>query len=531
MGKHVRGIRGEFFEYLEERYTEENCSSLVYRFTWKESAVELLKKLKKRAYFPDISTKALQEGREEKDFRDRLETAMKGCTGERFQSELEQELKELWQELLNLQEERQERQKERKLPKELQKERQRERRKKRQKEHPEKRRDLWQQLWINDTAFRAGKIIEKDYYLWLVEYLAARKKFYLDRCPSEKDKKVLLEELSRLAAIGLRGKEWLPELKRSEEEKGEGNIRKALLGDYLEQLAREMHDEEAGKTQIVDRLREADCLSRLWGPLERTAMHMKIKNWFQDSGYPLQMGEDLLQNKKKKRTQEKQKEQAKQEGKKEQKGDRKQDFTMRLFEDYYDSERRYKLGNWSLDDYGICVMEDKQANTLKNALESASKEMYLDNVYIPLGVHLYSGCVLFVAGKGVYKKLYSDPKEYKDATKEYSFCFDYLRLTEENFYTVAGGFRILPVFHKNAGKSFKDVLDEFKWYCVEGELSPLESVRVVNGDFPAGAPDAFSWAFCRPEQDDYEPTPEAVAEFKKDTENQKNEQKRISGGQ
>lgn len=494
MAEHVSGIRGEFFEYLQENYIEKNRGSLVYRFTWKESAVELLKKLKKKypAYFPDLSTKALREGREEKDFRERLNAAMKSCTGERFRSELEQEIGELRQECIALQEERRERQRERKLPKELQKERQGERRKKR----PTKRRDLWQQLWINYTAFRAGKITGEDYALWLVEYLAVRKKCYLDRCPSERDGNALLDELSRLAAIGLRGKERVPGLRRSEGETGKGKIRKALLGDYLEQLSQEMRAEKAaGKNQIVDRLREAGCLGRLWKLLERAAMHAKIKNWFQDSGFPLRMDEEQ----------------------KEQKGDRKQDFTMRLFEDYYDGERGYRLGSWILKDNGICVMEDKQVH----ALERVLKQRKLDDFYIPLGVHLYSGCVLFIAGSAVYRDLYSRNSELRkrfEKVKKGRYCFDYLRLDEENFGAVGGGFRILPVFHENVGKDFDDVLADFKRYCVDGVYSAHEMIRGSNGDYPAGTPKAFRWAFYGPEEDDYKPSPEAEAAISKDRE-------------
>lgn len=122
-------------------------------------------------------------------------------------------------------------------------------------------------------------------------------------------------------------------------------------------------------------------------------------------------------------------------------------------------------------------------------------------------MHLNSGCVFFLAGKGNYEKAYQTANAkawatYKSTRSRY--CFDYLRLTEYHSETFPGGeaFCLCPVFHKNAGVSCRKVLDEFKRYCLGGSGgldgnggSPLRAVMEYNGTEPEGIPKAFHWAF------------------------------------
>ena len=493
MENDVREIRNVFYSDLEQDYRLHNEDSHLYRFTWMESAVELLKKLKKEAHFPNISTEAPQgetEAEKMGELRERLVEAMEGCAGERFRNELRQECEE------------------------LQKERQNQRQGRKT-----KRRDLWQQLWINDAACRAGIITEADYGLWLVEYLAARDIYYRESCPIMTDETALLERLYQMAKEGLRDTENAPdyELRITEE----GRFRKKKLENSLIKLAEQLENEgDSGAT--VSRLWRLGIWDRLWVLLERKAIHMKIKNWFQDSGFPLY---------KEKEERKKSREYPPP------KGDRKQDFTMRLFADYFDSEdgydfvRKDKGGvasaeGWSIDINGFCVMEVDE-NRLVTLVKSLEKKARISNgwnqCYIPLAVHLYSGCVFFLAGSDVYKDLYrsSRKKQLEEAKKTGKFCFDFLRLDEdalEDSGLVGGNFRLRPFFHKNVIKDvvqdYGEVLDDFKRYC---KTSILEAVSEYNEDC-GGIPEVFRWAFYGSGEDDFEPSPEAEAAIIKDRE-------------
>lgn len=494
MEEHVSGIRDRFYRDLVLDYGKGE-SSLLYQFTWEESAVELLKKLKKEGLFPNIFTEAPQgETAEEKmeELRERLVTAMEGYTGEPFREQFRQALE--------------------KECGELQKER--------RKEQPTKRRDLWQRLWVNRAAFQAGIITEADYGLWLVEYLAAREKCYRESCPAMTDEPALLELLYRMVKEGLRDTENAPgyELLIKKGRFGKGNLK-----NFLITLAGQLENEgDSGKT--VSRLGRLGILDRLWPLLECKAIHMKIKNWFQDSGFPLR---DPTKS-------DSSNQQPVNPGKHTvPKGDRKQDFTMRLFAAYCDSEDGYDFARkdqggtgsakgWTIDTNGFCVMgvDGNRLATLVKALEKRAGEQNGWNpCYIPLAVHLYSGCVFFLAGSDAYEDLYRPPRreQFVAAKKKGKFCFDYLRLDKEaleNSWFLGSNFRLAPSFHSHVAKDYGAVLNDFKRYCT---TVALEAVREYNEDC-GGAPAAFRWAFCKPEEDDVKPSPEAEAAIRKDRE-------------
>lgn len=67
------------------------------------------------------------------------------------------------------------------------------------------------------------------------------------------------------------------------------------------------------------------------------------------------------------------------------------------------------------------------------------------------------------------------------------------------------------------GKSYQDMLEDFEWYCINGddrELdagSPREAVRELNPEGAARIPEPFRWAFDILELQ--EPSPEAATAF------------------
>lgn len=204
---------------------------------------------------------------------------------------------------------------------------------------------------------------------------------------------------------------------------------------------------------------------------------------------------------------------------------------MRLFEAYCDSEEGYEFirkemggriasRSWRVDGNGFCIMDEAQIAPLLTAL----KESKTDYLYLPLAVDLFSGCIFFLAGKGNYEKVYdkedieeSLKKEYKDAIEKADFCFDYLRLNPEKDFsgTMTEIFQLAPTFHKNVGRSYKVVMDEFKWYCESGsdkfgnEIGksnnvngpcPRDRISWFNEKNPDNFPKAFRWAFRDPDK-------------------------------
>ena len=202
---------------------------------------------------------------------------------------------------------------------------------------------------------------------------------------------------------------------------------------------------------------------------------------------------------------------------------------MRLFAAYCDSEDGYDFARkggaagtkgWNIDINGFCVMEvnDNRLVALMKALEKRARiRNGWNQCYIPLAVHLYSGCVFFLAGSDVYEDLYRPPKreKFEAAKKKGKFCFDYLRLDKdalEDSQFVGSSFRLFPSFHNHVIKDYGAVLKDFKRYCI---TVVLEAVSEYNEDC-GGAPKAFRWAFYRPEEDDFKPSPEAKAAISKD---------------
>lgn len=438
------------------------------------------------------------------------------------------------------------------------------------------RRDFWKELMLNDAGYEAGLITDTEYYLWLTEYLAVRKKYYTDI--SMEDGHTWLyqllykglgrrpEESVRLEKIGKLEKE-IEKLEQSRDGKESGKLKKireletlkkpeaaeklrkadgktrdkAGVGRDLEELAEKLrYEAETGGGEISGRLhglkrrvktkdgkdRMADYLLWLTGKLKKMAVHIEIRNWLQDNGYPIgDDGETQKQDEVKRLLQER----------------RKQDSSMRRFAAYCDSEKGFdfikkKEGGRKADEgwvvrNGFCVWGADGAKEYLQALVQALKQEGKDDFYIPLAVDLYSGCVFFLAGKGYYKKAYK-----KSGDADAFFCYDYLRLDErkdsEDSKYSAVAFRLQNTFDENAGKSYEDVLNDFKWYCGKGsdnevvardlgdgeevfyvkDYNPRRKIKAyINEEAPAGAPEVFRWIFEEPEDLDWKPSPSPEA--------------------
>ena len=364
------------------------------------------------------------------------------------------------------------------------------------------RRDFWEELWLRDAAYRAGLITDTDYYLWLVEYLAVRDIYYKD---------------NSIANAHL----WLKRLLHKTGVAGEDLAVKANVEKKLAEAAALIRQErDAGGTEIAARLhnlkrsvknrngetiRKEDYLPWLTARLERMAVHIKVKTWLQDSGYP-------LGRKDKAETPPRE--------------PRKQDFSLRLFEAYCDSGEGYEFyrkdlggqensGDWHTDNQGFCMLELSQADGLREVLEQSGGR-YL---YIPLAIHLGSGCIFFLAGKENYREAYEKAgRLLKEAYRQANgCCFDYLRL-DEGYQAqfpgdVGGAFRLQPAFHENQGRSCLDVFMDFKRYCLSGTCSPRRTVKNFNEEAPDGIPAAFRWAFDNLEE--MEVSPQAAVSFQR----------------
>ena len=114
-------------------------------------------------------------------------------------------------------------------------------------------------------------------------------------------------------------------------------------------------------------------------------------------------------------------------------------------------------------------------------------------------------------------------KEWMD--RDAFFCYDYLRLDRKDSGDAEApgdianpevAFRLQPTFHENAGKSYDEVLDDFKWYCGSGRSkqmtardidngkgyyfeevgdNPRRKIKIYNEDVFAGIPRGLQWAF------------------------------------
>lgn len=173
-----------------------------------------------------------------------------------------------------------------------------------------------------------------------------------------------------------------------------------------------------------------------------------------------------------------------------------------------------------MDGQGFCLLNTDRLEELQTALEEET------SLYLPLGVDLRSGCVFFLAGKELYRELYeAGDKKAREAYEASPalFCFDYLRLDGAHLsrfpWDVGGAFRLRPRFHENAKKSYQDILEDFEWYCVDGDErepgggSPREAVRELNQEGPARIPEELRWAFDV--LDGPEDSPEAAEAFER----------------
>lgn len=450
MGQPVSNLRDRFYRRLILGYRKEGVDSFLYRYFWTASIKELLKK-----YLP-----AYLESVQPED-----EGAIKERLSEALRRPLDPE------------------------PKMTKK----------------KKSDFWEELWLRDARVQAGTMSKADYFLWLAEYLADHSAYYRDT--SMWDGRLWLDALLK---EGLDWKEGTRE--PGLRELNSDRVYTAQMRKDLRQLAEEIGHDRARIAGRMDRLTEK-YRSMLTARLKQMALHVKIKNWLQNSGYYLSTI----------REKDVDKEPFQREARE------KQDFTLRMFMTYcantdgggfFAPDSGTDSGGWRLDNRGFCLLKADRLEKLREELDG-EEETWL---YLPLGVDLRSGCVFFLARKELYRDLYKagekKAKEAYDASPA-RFCFDYLRLDGEHLihspWDVGGAFRLRPKFHENAKKSYQDILEDFEWYCVYGDErepgggSPREAVRELNREGPARIPEEFSWAFDVP--DGPEASPEAAEAF------------------
>lgn len=512
----VGGLRDSFYRDLRRKYREEGTDSFLYRYFWTEAVTELLEK-----YAP----------------RRPAECPIRPENSGRIRALLEEAVRERPELLLRPAPER----KRRRTGGEAGRDR-----------DVKERRDFWEELWLNDAGYQAGLIPDTDYYLWLVEYLAVRGLYYRDTGIG--DGRRWLEQLLREGWLGA-GEPRDPGVWR--QKSGKSVLSTAQTGADLRELAERLKTdrEEIGRRLHGLEMEGEDYLPWLTGRLEQMALHIRIKDWLQNSGYPLIKEGDLSERFSAKRA-------------------RKQDFSMRLLEAYCaggrgggfltpERDAGASAGGWRLTADGFCLPDAEEVEALREALERSGETCF----YIPLAADLRSGCVLFLAGRDIYEQAYEEEEtrwrryfsrmaeEYRRAKEAYdrartereriadrqalkeacgrrqdackraergckraeaaresyeasqaSLCFDYLRLDREhlrrNGENPAGAFRLRPVFHRQAEEAgYRAVLEKFIAYC-KGECDrtpregiPREAVREFDQELPAGIPESFHWAF------------------------------------
>lgn len=564
MEKSVNGIRGRFYYDLKKDYRERKEQSFLFRAFWAEGVRELLKKqlpplpkknelrsllrvLKKQ--FLEVLSDA--ESRKEQVREAYLQLPEKpkellrvhlpqlpeeiGQQLKEHFAQLPEELKKLLEERFPwlLEEDLQWVAYEARIRKQL-----REAVRKRsggvlQRKAPEEereRRDFWEELWLYDAGREEGLISEWEYYLWLLEYLAARSacyQVYYYYHDSRKDRDENLDE-----SIKEDGREWLYELLRAGLEKTSEpeSLSVAQIREELKELAGRLRGPDRERTAgLLQDLKHRESMAGetaylpwLTAKLKQRAVHIRIRNWLQDSGYPL--GNENRTNR------------------------RKQDFSMRLFEAWCDSEDGYEFvskknggmrgaGGWNVEN-GFCVWKPDFFETYLEELLEVLKRRRKKRFYLPLAVDLNSGCIFFLAGKAHYEDVYFKVdrklREVYESMEEF-YCFDYLRLDtrylgRESPGDVGGAFRLRAAFHENAGKSYQRVLNDFKRYCEEGDAaesryldpdrSPRQKIRAINRlRHPEGIPAVFGGAFgtekpkpSRKARDDFRRTQKKIEE-------------------
>lgn len=489
MENHVSGIRDVFYRDLIKEYRDKSERSLLYRHFWAKGMEELLKTVRKG--LPKKTGKDLPEINPEN------------------RHELEHWLRDAMQhhpEAVGLL----------------------------QKNPParKERRDFWKELWLWDACYQAGRVTDTEYYVWLVGYLDARDEYYKDTGNgSIREAHVWLYPLLQ---AGLRGTEWelaqeklwekdafgkiktirtktqvegdlrrLAELLQSQRGEGKAEPDRGDQGQQGEGKAEPVRGEpnlEMGK--VSSRLhglkktfkakrgnqkKETDYLPWLTLRLKRTALHIKVKTWLQDSGYPYKQEGEITGGGK---------------------APRKQDFSMQLLDAYmgscYDMKESggawdfirkgqgggASLGMWQFDGK-FCTADQTLVKQLAEKVQQCGKA----SIYIPLGIHVRTGCIFFLAGSENYHDMYEQERgavkgAYGRAKENVCCCFDYLRLEDPGGFR--GELRMQPCFHENAGKDYGTVLGDFKRYC---ETQLLPAMEAWNEEAPPGIPPAFLWAF------------------------------------
>lgn len=407
-------IRDNFYRDLILEYTNEGEQSFLYRYFWADSISGLLEE-----HFPGLSLRRIPRPKDGRRIREKLARVLEKNPGRAADKLLKKTSKG-------------------------------------------NRRNFWEELWLNDAGYLAGLVENRDYYLWLVEYLEARDIYYKDT--SMWDQR---DCLGTLLQAGLRDekKTFEPGCRERKSDTKKGTEGESLfttaqlkrdLADLAEKLRRE---HEAGGTEISDRLRSlkrrvgtkkgekpADYLLWLTSRLERMALHIRIKTWLQDSGYPMVKPKDG--------------EEAKAEPFKTGLR-RKRDFSMRLFEAYCSSSRGYEIrkkdpggaaapNGWRLNHTGFCMLDLDQIRALQTAMEG-NEETFFN---IPLAVDLYSGCVFFLAGKGLYEALYrQEEEERKKAYEIAKNIYDNARRSREELERI--------VRMKELKKDFEDARNAY----------------------------------------------------------------------
>lgn len=390
----VNTIRDDFYRDLILEYTRRGEHSFLYRYFWADSVSGLLEE-----HFPELLKK----------WAPRLKNEPLITLTTLITNDLAQKLKENPGQSAD------------RLLKTAPKKRARAADKLSEKASKKDYQTFWESLWINHAGYQAGLITEADYYLWLLEYLAAHDTYYKDT--GMWDQRHCLDILLE---AGLQDADRKPGCRKRKSTtkngaKGEAIFTTAQLKKDLAELAEKLRREhEAGGTEISARLhglkqkvekkngKKLICyLPLLTWQLERMALHNRIKTWLEYSGYPLikpseetwedGQAEPFTTGSRKKR-----------------------DFSMRLFEAYCNSPQGYEIqkknpddavtNGWRLDRAtGFCMLDPDQISTLQYALKQSKATSF----NIPLAVDLYSGCVFFLAGKKLYEPLYRHEAEVR----------------------------------------------------------------------------------------------------------------------
>ena len=294
MGHTVGGLRDSFYRDLRREYRDKGVDSFLYRYFWTEAVTGLLEE-----YFPRLSLECPVQPENSGQIGARLKDAAA-----------------VYKELL--------------LRPVL------------QKRDRKERRDFWEELWLNDAGYQAGLISDRDYYLWLVEYLAVHDLYYKDT--SIWDGRQWLDKLLREGWLGA-GEARVPGLWR--QKSGKSVFSTAQIATDLRELAERIktnREEIAGRLHGLEEEGE-DYLLWLTQRLKQMALHIRIKDWLQNSGYPLLKEGDMSARFSAKIS-------------------RKQDFSMRLLEAYCASgwgflrrerDRGESIGSWRLTEDGFCL--------------------------------------------------------------------------------------------------------------------------------------------------------------------------------